>query len=207
MDAMATTEVRPARPDDAPAVAEIRIAGWQTYVDILDPTYVTSEAFAEQARDGAASWLAEVDAEGRSPAGATMLVAERDGTVAGWVSFGAERDDPSHGEVWGLYVAPAAWGTGAAATLLGTAADRLRDNGFAQLVLWCLDGNDRALGFYQREGWRLDGARQPRDFGPAGTAVEVRLCLSEPVPGPSPEAHPGTTATGPPPAAPPAGRG
>jgi GNAT superfamily N-acetyltransferase len=167
--------IRPARPHDAPAVAEIRIAGWQGYAGLLDPAYVTGDGFAHQARTGAATWLADVDERGWSPSGATLLVHETDGSVDGWVSFGTDRDDPTRGEVWGLYVAPTAWGSGTAAQLLGTATEHLKGQGFAELVLWCLEGNDRALRFYQREGWHLDGTRQQRDFGPAGAAIELRL--------------------------------
>ena len=171
--------LRPARPGDAAAVADIRIAGWQTYAGLLDAAYVTGEEFARGARAGAATWLGEVDDRGRSPSGATTLVHETDGSVDGWVSFGPDREDAAQGEVWGLYVAPAAWGSGAARRLLAAASDALRDEGFSTLVLWCLDGNDRALRFYRREGWQLDGGRQTGDLGPAGSAVELRLRLAE----------------------------
>lgn len=170
--------LRPARSGDAAAVADIRIAGWQIYAGLLDAAYVTGEEFARGARAGAATWLAEVDDQGRSPAGATTFVHETEGCVDGWVSFGPDREDPARGEVWGLYLAPAAWGSGVAGRLLGAASDALRDQGFTTLVLWCLEGNDRALRFYRREGWQLDGARQTGDFGPAGSAVELRLRLA-----------------------------
>lgn len=156
-------------------MADIRIAGWQAYAGLLDATYVASDEFAHQARTSAADWLGELDDRGRSPSGATMLVHEADGVVDGWVSFGPDRSDATAGEVWGLYVAPQARGSGAARRLLHAATDGLRDLDFSTLVLWCLDGNDRALHFYRREGWVLDGGRQTRDFGPAGRANEVRL--------------------------------
>ena len=169
--------LRPPRSGDAAAVADIRIAGWQGYAGLLDAAYVTGEEFARGARAAAAAWLGEVDDRGRSPSGATMVVHETEGCVDGWVSFGPDREDPARGEVWGLYVAPAAWGSGAARRLLSAASNALRDQGFTTLVLWCLEGNDRALRFYRREGWLLDGGRETRDLGPAGSAVELRLRL------------------------------
>jgi GNAT superfamily N-acetyltransferase len=176
---MSGMELRPARPDDAPAVARIRIAGWQAYAGILDAAYVTSTTFADDARSGAVRWLATLDALGRNPEGVTMLVHERAGAVDGWVSFGPDRsgdhgDDGADGEVWGLYVDPASWGSGTARHLLRAATDQLHATGFSSVVLWCLDGNERAHRFYGREGWVLDGARATRDFGPAGTAEELR---------------------------------
>jgi GNAT superfamily N-acetyltransferase len=171
--------LRPARPGDAAAVADVRIAGWQSYAGLLDAAHVTGEDFARGARAGAATWLGEVDARGRHPSGAAMFVQETDGDVDGWVSFGPDREDAVRGEVWGLYVSPASWGSGIARRLLGAASDSLREQGFTTLVLWCLEGNERALRFYRREGWVLDGGRQTRDLGPAGSAVELRLRLAD----------------------------
>ncbi len=35
---------------------------------------------------------------------------------------------------------------------------RLLEAGITEAVLWVLDGNDRAAAFYEREGWKPDGA-------------------------------------------------
>jgi hypothetical protein len=31
--------------------------------------------------------------------------------------------------------------------------------GFARALVWVLEGNDRAIAFYEATGWRLDGGR------------------------------------------------
>jgi len=172
---MSVVGVRPARPDDAAEVASIRIAGWRSYGTLLDAQYVASDEFAQEARGSARAWLSELDDQGRSPSGATVLVHELTDGVDGWVSFGPDRVSGSAGEVWGLYVAARSWGSGTARLLLDAASDALRSQGFTSLELWCLNGNERALRFYQREGWTPDGSRKNQDFGPAGIADEVRL--------------------------------
>ena len=43
------------------------------------------------------------------------------------------------------------------------AEERLRAAGFTRAHLWVLEGNDRAASFYERHGWREDGAFQDDD--------------------------------------------
>ena len=40
------------------------------------------------------------------------------------------------------------------------ARSRLAESGFAQALLWLLDGNVRAGRFYRRDGWIPDGTRR-----------------------------------------------
>jgi GNAT superfamily N-acetyltransferase len=108
-----------------------------------------------------AEW-AEMWGRRLSGPGAT-LVAEADGRVVGFVSVGASRDEeaPEVGEVYALYVAPLHWGTGPGVALLAAAAERLREQAFAEAILWTLRGNSRSCRFYEREGWVADGANKP----------------------------------------------
>jgi len=94
--------------------------------------------------------------------------------VVGVSGFGGDRDlpdDASHGELWTLYVAPSHWGRGYGYALLRDAEETLAAAGRRELVLWVLDGNDRARRFYERAGWRGDDGMKP--FGDSGLS-EVR---------------------------------
>ncbi|MDQ3703226.1 MAG: GNAT family N-acetyltransferase [Chloroflexota bacterium] len=82
-----------------------------------------------------------------------LVVAEDDGQVIGFAAFD-ER------ELHALYVLPAYWGQGVGHRLLAAAGPVWE--------LWVLRDNARARRFYERHGWRPDGAAVP-----AG-AVEVR---------------------------------
>ncbi|HET7738600.1 MAG TPA: hypothetical protein VFK32_08510, partial [Tepidiformaceae bacterium] len=46
---------------------------------------------------------------------------------------------------------------------------------FDVATLWVLDGNTRARRFYEKSGWRSDGATQTVDEGPAAGLMELRL--------------------------------
>jgi GNAT superfamily N-acetyltransferase len=94
-------------------------------------------------------------------------VVEDAGTVVGFASTRPSREadtTPGTGELHAIYVAPEAWSRGLGGTLLGTAVDDLHERGFAPLVLWVIEANVRGRRFYERAGWRADGARQPIDF-------------------------------------------
>jgi GNAT superfamily N-acetyltransferase len=94
-------------------------------------------------------------------------VVEDAGAVVGFASTRPSRDDdtpPGTGELASIYLAPEAWSRGLGGRLLATAVDDLHGRGFAPLVLWVIEANLRGRRFYERVGWRPDGARQPIDF-------------------------------------------
>lgn len=56
--------------------------------------------------------------------------------------------------------------------------EALRAAGHREAILWVLDDNRRARRFYEREGWRLDGAVKEDDFlGVRVSEVRYRITL------------------------------
>ncbi|BDB42541.1 GNAT family N-acetyltransferase [Mycobacterium kiyosense] len=101
------------------------------------------------------------------------LVAVRDATISGFVTFGLCRDEDSTGEVMAIYVDPSQLGTGVGRLLIEAARERLRGLGVSGAVLWVLEANTLARRFYERDGWAPDGARRTAVYGD-GPVVEVR---------------------------------
>ena len=60
-------------------------------------------------------------------------------------------------ELYQLFVAAAARGTGVAVALIDDAEATLRANGVETAWLACAIGNDRAARFYEKRGWRRVG--------------------------------------------------
>jgi ribosomal protein S18 acetylase RimI-like enzyme len=88
-----------------------------------------------------------------------VLVAKIAEGVAGWVAFGSSRDDgaPSdRGEIWAIYVAPAAWSLGVGRRLLLEAMQAMTRHGHREASLWVMRDNDRAVRFYSRAGMTED---------------------------------------------------
>jgi GNAT superfamily N-acetyltransferase len=152
-------ELREARRGDELAVAEVHIRSWQEayrglmpgeYLDALDP------------RDRARRYTFEAE----DPAAPTTVVAvATDGDAEAILGFttvcpSRDADSPDLGEVVALYVDPERYRGGVGRLLMAAARRRLRDAGFADALLWVLDGNHRAAAFYEGEGWKPDGAKR-----------------------------------------------
>jgi GNAT superfamily N-acetyltransferase len=152
--------LRGAVPDDAMAVAEMHVRSWQVgyrglmpaeYLDALDPA------------DWARRYTFDRTDEDRP---ATMLAVDDPGAVLGLATIGPNTDPSGAakvGQLYALYVDPAAWGQGVGRLLLRDARERLSAKGFTRAQLWVMDGNERAQRFYRADGWRPDGRRQEEE--------------------------------------------
>ncbi len=134
----AGVELRPARPEDAAAVARIWHAGWSDghlgHVPGALLAVRTPESFALRAPR-------RVD---------DTVVAVVAGEIAGFVMV---VDD----EVEQVYVAADHRGTGVAPALLAEAERVVAAKGHRRAWLAVVDGNARARRFYERNGWRDEG--------------------------------------------------
>jgi GNAT superfamily N-acetyltransferase len=151
----ATALIRRARPEDARPVAEVHVASWQhAYRGLLPDDYL--ERLSVDDRE--AMWR-EAFADPDQASGA--FVAEIDGRIVGFASFGPSRDEeiPERtGEVPAIYVDPAVLGTGVGRELFEAATIALRDAGFARATLWVLEANALARRFYEKAGWAWNGS-------------------------------------------------
>ena len=91
------------------------------------------------------------------------LVADAGGRLSGFVSYGPARDDGAEsrraGEIYAIYLVPAAWDEGIGRQLMAAALGRLGEAGFDQVILWVLDSNARARRFMRRAAGSLTGLR------------------------------------------------
>lgn len=153
--------IRPAVPDDAPAIAEVHSASWRAaYKDLL-PDHVLDELAAP---DLARRWLKELQLP--DPPGAQVIVVEQDSVVRGFARFGPARDHDSilegvTGELYGFYLHPDVWGRGIGGALMDAVLSALREADFQQVTLNVVEGNERARFFYEHLGWALDKQAEP----------------------------------------------
>ena len=174
-------QVRRARAGDARQIAEVHVRTWRAAYRHAFPAELL-DGFSVDERE--AMWRRAL-ASGR----AAVFVAEEDAGAVGFASAGTSEGEKGVGELYALYVAPEAWGSGAARELIGAVHAWLREHGFASALLWVLEDNPRARRFYEREGWRHDGGRTEQIRG-----VEVREALYrlrlDPAPGAGDADHP-----------------
>ena len=131
-------DVRDAGPPDIDELTAIWYDGWHESHARIVPAALTRLRTRDSFRDRLERALPAVRVVG--PAG------RPDG-------FSMLKDD----ELYQLFVAPRARGSGAAAALIADAERRLAEAGVATAWLACAIGNDRAARFYRKSGWRLAG--------------------------------------------------
>lgn len=132
----------------------------ETYTGLVDAGYmagVTLETCIEKAH----RWLDNI------------LVAKDGDRVIGFVGFGACGDEalPGYGEVFAFYVLKEYHGQRAGYALMNAAMERLSN--YQKIAVWVLEGNERAIRFYERYGFRFDGKEAEIMLG--SPATELRM--------------------------------
>ncbi len=168
---MRSPRIREMTPADCDGVAELRVGGWRSaYRGLMPQSYLDGlsvEADAELRRE----YLAQGD-----PGVVNLVAEDTGGEIVGWACHGPYREGEVltvDAELYALYVHPDQMGQGVGRALLTESVARCSAAGHGRLLLWVLKENDRARRFYERAGFRADGAEEP--FEVDGVAVpEVR---------------------------------
>jgi len=157
--------IRPALVADARSIAEIRVGSWRATYPGMVPAAILERMDVDRDEIRIAGKLA-------NPQLRAFVAEDATGRVAGFVMGGPARDDDAAGlgEVQAIYLDPGARGRGFGQALMDAAIEALVAAGFSTVVLWVLTANAPARRFYERAGFRLDGAARNLDFD--GTPVE-----------------------------------
>ena len=149
--------IRPATPADVRAIAELHVASWRVGYrglvadDVLD---------AQSVEEREAQWREHVHR-------VTVLLAERESALAGFIAF-----TPETGEIGALYVAPEHYRQGAGSALINAAHQRIHAAGRDEAVLWVYADNAAGRAFYARHGYAPDGASATE---PRSGLEEIRM--------------------------------
>ena len=169
---MTTYDVRPPRPEDAEAIAEVQVLAWrESYAHVMPAEFLAALDVGERAQ----RWREGIAA----PQGDhSRLVATADGEVVGVAHAGPSRDEPADPprELYAMYLAAAHHGSGVAQRLITAAL------GDSPASLWVLADNPRAQAFYSRNGFVADG--RTSTHGPTG-AAEIRMVRAQAVRAPA----------------------
>ena len=192
--------IRPATPYDAQAIARIRVQGWRfAYQGLISQDYLDSLSVAEDTermrgclsqlpRNSPPSRSASVQGSGDGEKQSFML-AVRDDAVLGFCRFSAAPDKidrtesavpagTMNGRLHSLYIDPETLGQSIGHTLMSHALSTFAAWGCERATLWVLEGNSRAISFYERQGWRCTGATKvDQSFGPCLVEHEMAVQL------------------------------
>lgn len=157
-----TDNLRHATVEDAAAIARVHVKSWQ---------WAYQGQMPQEHLDGL-SIQARTDLWQRNLGEAQIhqvLVAVVDDEIVGFCCYGTSRDvdlGDDVGEISAIYVLEHHAGSGLGRSLWERAVRELDAGGMLRTTVWVLASNDRARGFYERLGMRLDGAaREDADRG------------------------------------------
>ncbi len=84
------------------------------------------------------------------------IVYEDNGIIKGFCRFGENRDDEKElAEIYALYVKNDERRTGIGEKLITKAKEILKERGYEEVLLWCLEENKNARNFYEKVGGKL----------------------------------------------------
>jgi ribosomal protein S18 acetylase RimI-like enzyme len=152
--------------DDAAALADLHVSTWRETYSHLLPDGFFSPQFVQGRRE---MW----DRVLRDPRNdVSVRVAESDGSLIGFAMVGPgaglEGEEPPRArQLYAIYVRAAHHGTGVGQTLLDETL------GAGSAALWVAKENPRAIRFYERNGFRLDGVEQIDPAAPAITDARM----------------------------------
>jgi L-amino acid N-acyltransferase YncA len=137
--------IRDATGADADAICAIHNQGITDRIATLDTTL--------RVPAGTRTWLAE-----RGPRH-PVIVAECDGSVAGWASLNRFNPRPAYDLVadFSVYVERAMRGRGIGRQLLDTLVNRARTHGYHKMVLAAMAFNEAGIALYTRAGFTRVG--------------------------------------------------
>ncbi|HCB05050.1 MAG TPA: GNAT family N-acetyltransferase [Nocardioides sp.] len=147
--------IRRAVPADAQALGHLHLDVWDDAYTGLMPQGILDDR-RDRADDRVESWR-----EILTTADEPTFVAEDGDALVGFATAGPARDNDVDIdlELWALYVRQAHYGTGVGYALFETVV------GDRACYLWVLANNARAIAFYERQGFRLDGTEDEHDEG------------------------------------------
>ena len=192
--------IRPATPNDAQSIARIRVQGWRfAYQDLISQDYLDSLSVAEDTERmrGYLSQLPQNSPPSRSESvqgssdgeKQSFMLAARGDAVLGFCRFSAAPDKTDraesavpagtlNGRLHSLYIDPDTLGQGIGHALMSHALSTFAAWGCERATLWVLEGNSRAISFYERQGWRHTGATKvDQSFGPCLVEHEMAVQL------------------------------
>ncbi|HFU3982638.1 TPA: N-acetyltransferase family protein [Streptococcus suis] len=146
--------------------AYVHWKSWQeAYADLLPQEFLKNTYTLERCQDWAVRYPQNI------------LVALVDERVVGFACYGAssQEDLQEAGELYALYVLSDYYGQKIGYQLIQAALEKLQS--YKQISLWVLEGNARAIAFYEKVGFRFDGVKKTVNLGAERT--EYRMIFKQ----------------------------
>ncbi len=147
--------------DEIDGKGYVHYKSWQeTYAGLIDAEYLENLT-EEKCKVMARKWVDNI------------LVAKDGDKVIGFVAYGKYRDNKISvfGEIFAIYVLEDYHGQKVGYELMNAAFEKLSN--YKNIAVWVLKGNERAIKFYERYGFRFDGTEQEVNLGTPNTELRM----------------------------------
>ncbi len=144
--------------------AYVHWKAWQeAYTDLLPQDFLQQTYTLERCQDLAFRYPQNI------------LVALVDERVVGFACYGSssQEDLQEAGELHALYVLADYYSQGIGYQLIQAALEQMQS--YKTIFLWVLEGNERAISFYEQVGFRFDGVTKTVKLG--ADRIEHRMAL------------------------------
>ncbi|HFI0404132.1 TPA: N-acetyltransferase family protein [Streptococcus suis] len=148
--------------------AYVHWKAWQeAYAGLLPQDFLQKTYTLERCKDWAVRYPQNI------------LVALVDDRVVGFVCYGSssQADLSQAGEIYALYVLADFYDRGIGYKLMQAALEKLQS--YKQISLWVLEGNARAITFYEKVGFRFDGLEKTVKLGEDRREYRMLLDLAD----------------------------
>ncbi|WP_439239293.1 GNAT family N-acetyltransferase [Streptococcus suis] len=146
--------------------AYVHWKSWQeAYADLLPKEFLKNTYTLERCQDWAVRYPQNI------------LIATIDDKVVGFACYGSssQEDLQGAGELYALYVLADYYNRRIGYQLMQAALEKLQS--YETVTLWVLEGNARAIAFYEKVGFRFDGVKKTVNLGAERT--EYRMILKQ----------------------------
>lgn len=149
--------IRPAAQADAPQIAAVHVASWQTtYAGMLPDEFLAG--LSAERRTPQWERILERTAEG----GGVFVAEDPNGGIVGFAHVGLPAELPEYEAIlYSIYLLKSAQGQGLGKGLLCAAAHWLIGQGYRSMMLWVLDQNP-TVRFYEAMGGKPIGQKADR---------------------------------------------
>lgn len=147
--------------DEIEGKGYVHYKSWQeTYKGLIDPEYLKNIT-EEKCKTIAHKWTDNI------------IIAKDGDKVIGFVAYGRCRSEEINdcGEIFAIYVLADYYGQKVGYELMNAAFEKLA--AFKKIAVWVLKGNERAIKFYERYGFRFDGVEQEIKLGTSNTELRM----------------------------------
>ena len=147
--------------DEIDGKGYVHYKSWQeTYAELIDAEYLKNMT-EEKCKAIAHKWTDNI------------LVAKDGDKVIGFVAYGKYREKTLSdcGEIFAIYVLADYYGQKVGYELMNAAFEKLST--YKHIAVWVLKGNERAIKFYERYGFRFDGTEQEIKLGTPNTELRM----------------------------------